>query len=220
MIRTVALDTTSNHGSIALLEDESVLEEVPLYSSEGFSTVLFDHVEQLLQRHGWPIDSVHCFAAAAGPGSFTGVRIGLTAVKGLAEATGARPVGVSNLRALASYGSSPLRGVVMDARRGEVYGAVYDAALREVIKEAVLSFPKWLAELPQEVGEILSPDFSAFRPAMVSEIPVVEQRIIASAVGRLAYVELKQGDDPGNPFIEANYVRRSDAELFWVDRPR
>ncbi len=71
---------------------------------------------------------VDCFAAASGPGSFTGVRVGLACVKGLAEALGKPAVAVSNLRAIASFGTAPWRAVVLDARRGEIYGAVYDAA--------------------------------------------------------------------------------------------
>ena len=70
-----------------------------------------------------------CFAAASGPGSFTGVRVGLAAVKGLAEAAGKRVVAVSNLRALAFFGSAPLRATVIDARRGEVYAALYNSRL-------------------------------------------------------------------------------------------
>ena len=82
------------------------------------------------------------------PGSFTGVRIGLTAVKGLAEALGKPVVVISNLLALAACGSAPLRAAVIDARRGEVYGAVFDAGLREVLPEVVAKFPDWLAQLP------------------------------------------------------------------------
>ena len=77
------------------------------------------------------------FASASGPGSFTGVRVGLTAVKGLAEATGRKVIAVSNLQALAWHGSRPLRAAVLDARRGEVYGGVYDAALQLVQEEVV-----------------------------------------------------------------------------------
>ena len=70
------------------------------------------------------LEEIDCFAAASGPGSFTGVRVGLAAVKGLAEALGKPAVGISNLRALSLFGKAALRAVVLDARRGEVYGAV------------------------------------------------------------------------------------------------
>ncbi len=107
-----------------------VIEEVALDSPDGFAHVLFGEIERLLARHGLGIEQVDAFASASGPGSFTGVRVGLTAVKGLAEATGRKVVAVSNLEALAWFGSRPLRAAVLDARRGEVYGGVYDAGLR------------------------------------------------------------------------------------------
>src|SRR6202034_1906825 len=96
---------------------------------------------------GTTVHQMECFAAASGPGSFTGVRVGLAAAKGLAEATGKRVVAVSNLRALAAFGSAPLRATVIDARRGEVYAAVYNGELRIVMPEAVLKFEAWLPTL-------------------------------------------------------------------------
>ncbi|HYI92549.1 MAG TPA: tRNA (adenosine(37)-N6)-threonylcarbamoyltransferase complex dimerization subunit type 1 TsaB, partial [Bryobacteraceae bacterium] len=122
-MRILAIDTTSNFGSLALHEDGETVEEVPLHSSDGFSQILYGQLESLLRRHGWPLASVDVFAAAAGPGSFTGVRVGLTAVKGLADAMGRGAVAISNLQALAELGVSNARGVVMDARRGEIYAA-------------------------------------------------------------------------------------------------
>ena len=71
------------------------------------------------------------------PGSFTGVRIGLACVKGLAEAYGKPVVAVSNLEVLAAFGEAPLRAVVLDARRGEVYGAVYNDRGEVILPEAV-----------------------------------------------------------------------------------
>jgi tRNA threonylcarbamoyladenosine biosynthesis protein TsaB len=212
-MRVLAIDTTSAFGSLALLDDERLLEEMPIHSPDGFGHVLFDHIRRLLDRHEWSIDSVGCFAAAAGPGSFTGVRIALSAAKGLAEATGARAAAVSNLKALASLGSGALRAVVMDARRGEVYGAVYDEALRLVAGEVVTPFPAWLQSLPAGVTEVISPDFAVFRAHFTLDLPVIEQRAIAAAVARIA--ARTGGDDPAA--IDANYVRRSDAELNWTE---
>ena len=130
----LSIDTTSEFGSIALTEANVVIEEVELHAPEGFGHVLYGHIQQLLERRGTTVHQMECFAAASGPGSFTGVRVGLAAAKGLAEATGKRVVAVSNLRALASFGSAPLRAAVIDARRGEVYGAVYNSRLELVMR--------------------------------------------------------------------------------------
>ncbi|MGB9604552.1 MAG: tRNA (adenosine(37)-N6)-threonylcarbamoyltransferase complex dimerization subunit type 1 TsaB, partial [Bryobacteraceae bacterium] len=161
--RILALDTTTEFGSLALLEGDQVVEEILLHSPDGFAHILFDHLARLLERHGWKLEEVDCFASAAGPGAFTGVRVGLAAAKGLAEATGRPLVAVSNLQAVASFGSAPLRAAVLDARRGEIYGAVYDHKLEVVCPEAVMKFPAWLETLPEGELEFVSPDFSPFR---------------------------------------------------------
>ena len=150
-MRLLAIDTTSEFASIALAEGDRVLEEVALHSPDGFAHVMFPEIEALLARHNLKITDIEGFAAAAGPGSFTGVRVGLTAAKGLAEATGRKVVAVSNLQAIASFGTRALRAPVIDARRGDIFGAVYDADLRLVAPEVVMKFDDWLRTLPEGV---------------------------------------------------------------------
>ena len=99
--RLLAIDTTSEYGSLALAEGGRLVEEVALRSAEGFAHTLFGEIENLLRRHNLQFGDLDAFAAAAGPGAFTGVRVGLTAAKGLAEATAQKVVAVSNLQALA-----------------------------------------------------------------------------------------------------------------------
>jgi tRNA threonylcarbamoyladenosine biosynthesis protein TsaB len=213
-MRILALDTASNFGSLALHENGETIEETPLHAPDGFSHILFSQIEALLRRHEWPLESIDVFAAAAGPGSFTGVRVGLTAAKGLADATGRGALAVSNLRALVEYGTTNARGVILDARRGEVYAAVYDSKLRAISPEVVVPFPKWLSIATVQPEEIISPEFSAFHASFGLQAPVIEQRTIAAAIARIAMRE--PAVDPA--LLDANYVRRSDAELFWTDR--
>jgi tRNA threonylcarbamoyladenosine biosynthesis protein TsaB len=198
----LSIDTTSEFGSIALTEANVVIEEVELQAPEGFGHVLFGHIQHLLEKRGTTVHQMECFAAASGPGSFTGVRVGLAAAKGLAEATGKRLVAVSNLRALASFGSAPLRATVMNARRGEVYGAVYNSQLEVVIPETVVKLENWLPTLPAGC-ELIS----------TIEAP----RALAAAIGHIAWDEFTLGRSSDPADIDANYVRRSDAELFWKD---
>jgi tRNA threonylcarbamoyladenosine biosynthesis protein TsaB len=214
----LSVDTTSEFGSIALTEQDRTVEEVLLHSPDGFGHVLFQQLEQLLARHGAAVDAMDCFAAASGPGSFTGVRVGLAAVKGMAEATGKSVVAVSNLRALALFGSAPLRAVVLDARRGEVYAAVYNDRLEAVAAESVLKFPDWIRTLPAGGFEFVSNDFAPFSSHVDAAIPVVNApRGLAAAIGRVAWAEFAAGRALDPAGIDANYVRRSDAELFWKD---
>ncbi len=210
----LSIDTTSEFGSIALTERDHVIEEVLLHSPDGFGHILFPQIEKLLARHGVSVNQMNCFAAAAGPGSFTGVRIGLAAAKGLGEAVAKPVVALSNLRVLAAFGTAPLRATVLDARRGEVYGAVYNDALEVVVAEAVMKFPAWLKTLPVAGFEFVSTDFAPFRSYVDADVPVVTApRALAAAIGRIAWAEFEAGRARDPIGIDANYVRRSDAEL-------
>jgi tRNA threonylcarbamoyladenosine biosynthesis protein TsaB len=214
----LAVDTTHEFGSLALARGEDLLEELPLHAPTGFAHVLYQHLAELLRNHGLQVADIDCFAAASGPGSFTGVRIGLACVKGLAEALGKPAVAVSNLQALATFGSAALRAVVLDARRGEIYGAVYDAGARIVSPEVVAKFPEWLSTLPSGDLEFISQEpvalpsllaGTSFENARVTIAP----RSLAAAIARLAFAAA-----PSDPAaLDANYVRRSDAELFWKE---
>ena len=195
---TLAVDTTAEIGSIALADENGVREEVVVQAPQGFSQVLFGEIEALLERQGVGLAAIELFAAAAGPGSFTGVRVGLSAIKGLAEVLGKRVVAVSNLEALAEFGQSGERATVIDAHRGEVYAAVYDGAGKQIIAEAVIpleNFRRMLAD--REVEWIDTP------------------RPLAGAIARIAMRKARNGLAQDPAAIEANYVRRSDAELLW-----
>ncbi len=201
----LAIDTTSEFGSLALFlagaEGDRVLEEVAMHSPDGFAHVMFHEIERLLARHNLKITDVEGFAAAAGPGSFTGVRVGLTAAKGLAEATGRKVVAVSNLQAIASFGTRALRAPVIDARRGDIFGAVYAADLLLVAPEVVMKLDDWLRTLPAGTEVIDDPP-----------------KLLAGAIARIVARRFQAGlaQDPAE--IDANYVRRSDAELMWRDK--
>jgi tRNA threonylcarbamoyladenosine biosynthesis protein TsaB len=213
-VRLLALDTTGEYGSIALVDERGIAEEVALYSPEGFAHILFGHIDSLLARNGLSLGNLDVFASASGPGSFTGVRVGLTAAKGLAEAAGRRVVTVSNLQALAWFGTRPLRATVMDARRGQVYGAVYDAALEPVRAEVVMSLSGWLETLPEGDLEFITQGF----PMTGVKAPVIEAPpVLAGVIGQIAMKRFERGlaRDPAE--VDANYVRGSDAELLWKE---
>jgi len=203
---TLAADTTEAYGSIALADENGVREEVLLHAPQGFSHVLFGEIEALLARQKVKLHDIDLFAAAAGPGSFTGVRVGLAAVKGLAEVCARRVVAVSNLEVLAEYGTASARAVVIDAHRGEVYAAVYDADGHPIVPEVVQPFERFLATLPDGPVEWISaaplPDSRPFTLA---------PRALAGTIARMAMRRVPH--DPAA--IEAAYVRRSDAEIFF-----
>ena len=218
----LALDTTHESGSLALARGPEILEERTLVSPSGFAHVIYPELESLLARHGLTARAIDCFAAAAGPGSFTGVRVGLACIKGLAEAAGKPAVGVSNLEALACFGTAELRAVVMDARRGDVYAAVYDSERQLVEPETVAKLESWLETLPDSGLEFVSTDFGPLEDQLTGTRFEKVHRVtapgaLAPAVARIAFERWLRGEAGDPAAIDANYVRRSDAELFWKE---
>ena len=218
----LAIDTTHEYGSLALVRGADILEKTVLHAPTGFAHVLFPNLAQLLERHGIRLTDIDCFAAASGPGSFTGVRVGLACIKGLAEALEKPAMGISNLQALAASGHGPLRAPVIDARRGDIYGGLYDSRLHPAASEIVAAFPAWLETLPEGDLEFLSTDFTPFRAALAGtrfqHCPLVTAGpAFAGAIGRLAASRYQAGERPDPASLDANYVRRSDAEVFWKE---
>jgi tRNA threonylcarbamoyladenosine biosynthesis protein TsaB len=210
-MRILAFDTTSEHGSLALCEAGRLVAVQAMASPDGYGHVLFQAIEALLARHDWTLASLAGIAAAAGPGSFTGVRVGLSAAKGLAETLGVPCAAVSNLAAMASFGTADVRAPFFDARRGEVYGALYDAALTPMRPASAGKLAAFLAQAPA-AAELLTPDPAPYTEALAGRRLTITPRELAGAVALLAPAHWQ---DP--VAIDANYVRRSDAELNWKD---
>jgi tRNA threonylcarbamoyladenosine biosynthesis protein TsaB len=222
---TLALDTTAEFGSIALVRDGETRAETLLHSPEGFSGILFGEIEKLLAREGLTLAQIDLFAAASGPGSFTGVRIGLAAIKGLAEVLGKPAIPVSNLHAISRFGTGENRLALIDARRGEVFAGLYDSAGTRLIAEQVITFQRMLELLAGRDFEWVCANFDPFLPAITGtsfeRLPItVAPRAIAGMIGQLAAAQLAAGDSGEPAAVEANYLRRSDAELLWREPAR
>lgn len=219
----LALDTTGEFGSIAVVRNGNPLAEGHLHSPDGFAHILFDELVRVLDRAGCKLQEIDCFAVANGPGSFTGVRVGLTAMKGLAEASAKPLAAISNLRALAAAGHEDRRVVLLDARRGEVYAAVYDGSLHLIEPEIVAKLPLVLDALNAPRYEFITLAGSPFKAALAGtpfgEMMWTEaSRFLAPAVAHGAEQDALEGKLISALAADANYVRSSDAELFWRDK--
>ncbi len=124
---TLALDTSSPAGSLAVLRDEKVIGTVSTWTDEIYSSRMFRHLEFLLKELSLGLEQFDLFAVAAGPGSFTGLRVGLAAVKGWSEVYGKPIAAVSGLEAVAAQSHSSSYWVVpaLDAHRGQIYFGMY-----------------------------------------------------------------------------------------------
>jgi tRNA threonylcarbamoyladenosine biosynthesis protein TsaB len=225
----LAADTSGKQGSIALAEcgpGEScaVVEVVPL-AGGTFSAQLVPQIAALLEKHGYSKDDLAGFAVASGPGSFTGLRVGLAAIKALAEVLHKAIAAVSLLEAVARSGGPGARVfAVLDAGRGEVYVGDYDLEplidKRKVLmrSERLLSRSEFLAEARESV--VVTPDAGLAQMARAAGIRVEQIEYPGSgAIARLGWERIQHGDTVRPEELEANYIRRSDAEIFSKPSP-
>ena len=220
----VALDTSSRHGSCALAVDGDV--RVVLASDPALPQAarLPADLQLLLARADVRLEDVDVFAVAVGPGSFTGLRVGIATMQGLAFA-GERPlIGVSALDALAAIAresttSEPASRTAtwIDAWRGEVYAAVYDGT-REVEPVSVETPERVLARLAD--GAFFIGDAIPLRRDLIAERLGDRARfasdpapLLAGAIARLAHAAALAGERPAPDAIRPLYVRRPDAEI-------
>lgn len=231
-----ALDTSSSAGSLAVLHDRKVIGAVSTWTEEIYSSRMFRHLEFLLRELSLGLADFDLYAVAAGPGSFTGLRVGLAAVKGWAEVYRKPIAAVSALEAVAaqSHSLAPLVAPVLDARRGQIYFGIYRRVGAPEEKRLALEGEECVAT-PGEFVEalqarhrdsefaiatpepaLLSGALSRVEPARASapRISVEEvSGILAPHVGQLGYLRARRGELVDSLALDANYIRRSDAEL-------
>jgi tRNA threonylcarbamoyladenosine biosynthesis protein TsaB len=219
----LALDLTAEFGSLAIRRGGETVLEQSIESRTGFAHLVFPAMEKILSDAGLTLTDIDCYACSTGPGAFTGLRVALAAVKGLAEVKGKPAIGVSKLRAMASYGTGSERMVLLDGRRGEAFAAVYNQDLEPVVGETVAKAETWFASLPDNaVYELITADsvwlasftrFTRFEDVQPNETP----RNLAGGIAACAETDLARGAAGDPATLDANYVRRSDAELYWTD---
>jgi len=227
----LAIDTCDSKGSVAALRDDAVLKVVAHESQEDYSSWLLPAVRECLEGSGLQKEGVDAYAPAAGPGSFTGVRVGLTAVKAWAEVYGKRIVAVSRLEALAAEASGATACVAAfaNAQRGQVFGAVYKrngAGLARLGDEMVIAPGKFVEAAAEFAGGENISWVSVDAECVIAE-PAWKARemrgdrvecvtsVRAPMIGRLGLAALAEGRFTDALSLDANYVRRSDAEIFW-----
>jgi tRNA threonylcarbamoyladenosine biosynthesis protein TsaB len=222
-MNVLAFDTTRRTGSLALWLSDALAEAVLIEAPDGFGSVLYQQIDELLARHETTLAEIDGFAAASGPGSFTGIRVGLSAVKALAEIHGKPAVAVSNLKAIAAAAQAELRIPLLDARRGEVFAACYDGELQEVFKETVCNCAELVERFRGQSPTYIAADASIFESAAPAEPASAQKRsivnpAIAQGVAEIAVKELAAGRGQKPEQIDANYIRRPDAEVNWKGR--
>jgi tRNA threonylcarbamoyladenosine biosynthesis protein TsaB len=218
-MRILALESSSNSGSVAVMEDDRLLSELPLDPSQRTAQSFAPAIRQQLKAVGWLPADVQLVAVTRGPGSFTGLRIGVTAAKTLAYAVGAEVIGVDTLEVIARQAPAGNLHVwaLVDAQRQQVFAARFrqrDGDLDRETATQIVDADAWLVSLSSEVL-VTGPGLKRFGERLPDGISVAAQELWAaraSMVGLVAGIEYRQGKRDDLWGLNPLYYRRSAAE--------
>jgi tRNA threonylcarbamoyladenosine biosynthesis protein TsaB len=223
----ISVDTSGRKGSIALCRgDVSRFEVLHLTSLEGgtYSAQLIPRIAEALQQNHLTKAEVEGFVVVSGPGSFTGLRVGLATVKGLCEVL-QKPLAVLSMLEAVAITHGRVGGTataVLDAGRGELYIGEYRLTDQhaEPVGECIAKLEAFAGETVDERGEILTPDAKVAEALRIT-FPGVRlvAPVLADQTGRLGLHKLLRGDTVDAAAIDVNYIRRSDAEIFSTPKP-
>jgi len=233
----LAVDTSSPAGSLAVLKGTRTIGTVAAWTAELYSSRMFRQLEFLLRELSLRMDDFELFTVANGPGSFTGLRVGLTAVKGWAEVHGKPIAAVSTLDAVAVQSQSEAARLVsvLDARRGQVYFAFYQKASSladstptiegteqvgtpaELLEQLESGLCDRDAAIVTPVPELVEASLSRFETGLKHGRVRIEEvsPTLAPYIGRLGLSHAEKGKLTDPLKLDANYIRPSDAEVRW-----
>jgi len=223
-MRILALDTATRSCSVAILNDQSILAEETSASTQTHAIHLIEMVQKVIGMSGLMLSEIDGFAVGRGPGSFTGLRIGISTTKALSIATGKPVVGVSNLDALAMQAATSPNMIcpLMDARKGEVYYSLYRYENRNLQKlvparvsplDEVVSVINTACVFIGEGARIYQKKISEKIGPYASFAVPDQNTIRASTIGQLSMNRFKQENTDDVVLLVPEYIRKSDAEL-------
>jgi tRNA threonylcarbamoyladenosine biosynthesis protein TsaB len=223
---TLAIECATNTAGLALLNGEEILAEFHLGSGRHHAEILLPALEKLLLLSGIPMEKIDLLACTIGPGSFTGVRIGVSTVKGLALATGKPIVGVSTLETLAmnAFPSTGLICSLLDARRDQVYAGLYrmgtDGFPQTVVQDRLTDIAQLIRDLPMDEVDWIGDGAVRYRDRIFKSrserYPTVggmRHRLHASTVGLVGIHHYSQGRGEDPIAFSPAYLRSSGAEV-------
>ena len=210
----LAIDTSTMISTVTIANDSEILGDFNVNQQKTHSESLVPMIETLLELLGMEFKDIDEFVIAEGPGSFTGLRIGMTIAKTLAQVNDKKLIPISTLLALANNSSSDnLKVPMLDARGNRVYGAVYNKDFNEIIKEdlyTIENFSEMVNDLDEEIeliGDISLKYEDLFEKAKV--LPINFRNTIGKSLIKLA---LENKNDYDLYQLVPNYLRKSQAE--------
>jgi tRNA threonylcarbamoyladenosine biosynthesis protein TsaB len=230
-MRILGIETSTMAGSVAILADERVIAEHTLHSRVTHTERLLAAIDYMLQDATLRIDEIDAIAVSIGPGSFTGLRIGVTTAKSLAYSLHKPVIGIPSLDALAAHClfTEHMICPLLDARKREVYAALYRNTGGQInrLSDYMVIAPEFLFQQIPEPVLVLGDGVSRYR--QVIESMLGERALFADAahntpraslVAQLGYKRLMDGEQDDCFMLTPLYVRKSDAEIHWEHRHR
>jgi tRNA threonylcarbamoyladenosine biosynthesis protein TsaB len=228
---TLAIDTSEMRGSVSVRKDRRLAALRKHVTNEDYSSWLLPAVGECLAAAEIRMEDVDLIGVSAGPGSFTGVRVGLTTVKAWAEVYGKKVVGVSRLEAMARCADSgaPWVAACYDAQRGQMFAAMYrrtDGTCERMEDEMVIEAEN-LLQCAKRRAESEWIAWVSLDPELITSLAGWQERTLAGdtmqrlegeladMIGEIAEERAGQRLFTDPLELNANYVRRSDAEIFW-----
>ncbi len=219
----LAVDTSTTSCSVALFGGGRLMSERTVTDGRTHSIHLLPLIHDLFERSRWSLADLNAIAVTRGPGTFTGLRIGISTVKGLAAAARIPVVGIGSLAALAFPHLGQGRSVVslIDARRGEVYCAHYagDSDASQPIEPIVAAAPEAVADVVPPGALLVGSGAHLYRDLFNARCPRAQigeaaQHVIrAASVGRLALARSVDLDLDSIAALVPEYIRKSDAQI-------
>jgi tRNA threonylcarbamoyladenosine biosynthesis protein TsaB len=214
----LGVDTSGKDGSIALVKFEQgnarTIEVVPLEGGT-FSAQLVPQISDALNRHGLTKRDIDGFAVVSGPGSFTGLRVGLAAIKALAEVLQKPIAALSLLEVVARvWGRDGELTAALDAGRSEVYTADFQVSGSQTTigNQQLLTLAEFVSA--NDRRQIITPDAKVADFIREKGLPVMQVDCPrADVIARLGFEKIQAGEVTPPEVLDANYIRRSDAEL-------
>ena len=217
-MKILAIDSTANTSTVALLENDTLISVYTVNTKNTHSQTLLPMVKSLLEASDVTVDDIDAFAVSNGPGSFTGVRIGVATVKGLAFGKNKKCVAVSTTEALSVNldGFDGLVCPIMNARRGQVYTCIYRDG-KPLIDECCMMLDE-LIPILEKYDESIFFTGDGYELILDREIknkrhtPEYLRYSNAYGVGKIAYKKLLNGEYTTDSDLRVNYLRKPQAE--------
>jgi tRNA threonylcarbamoyladenosine biosynthesis protein TsaB len=225
-MRILAIETTGQAGSVALLEGAMLAREIMLPAAERSAKTLAPAIREILDAAGWQPSDIRLIAVATGPGSFTGLRVGVTTAKTFAYAMRGEVIGVNPLEAIAAQAPDDIKRVsaVIDAQRQQVFVRefVRDSAgeFQPIEVAAILDSDTWLAGI-KPAASVSGPALERLAAQIPAGVTIVPRELWsprAATVGQLGWRRYQSGARDDLWRIVPQYFRPSAAEEKWAER--